>query len=95
MLIHNKHTIISRIYKPSNSDIKYFSDFIYNNFKDFSVTCDLFLVGDFNVNILIKNSNNDYFIDTILSIGCFPLVTRQTRYGNGINSLIDNKVINL
>ena len=51
---------------------------------------DLFLVGDCNVNTLIKNSNNDYLIYTIFSMGCFPLVTRQTIYGNSINSLIDN-----
>ena len=54
MLINNKQTIISGIYKSPNSDIKRFSDFIYNNFSDFSVKGDLFLVGDFNVNILIK-----------------------------------------
>ena len=95
MLINNKHTIISGIYKYHNSDIKRFSDFIYNNFSDFSVNGDLFLVGDFNVNILIKNSNNDYFIDTIFSMGCFPLETRPTRYGNSINSLIDNIYCNI
>ena len=95
MLINNKQTIISGIYKSPNSDIKRFSDFIYNNFSDFSVKGDLFLVGDFNVNILIKNSNNDYFIDTIFSMGCFPLVTKPTRYGNSINSLIDNIYCNI
>ena len=95
MFINNKQTIISGIYKSPNSDIKRFSDFIYNNFSDFSVKGDLFLVGDFNVNILIKNSNNDYFIDTIFSMGCFPLVTKPTRYGNSINSLIDNIYCNI
>ena len=45
----------------------------------------MILVGDFNVNILIKNSNNDYFIDTIFSMGCFPLVTRLTIYCHSIN----------
>ena len=95
MLINNKQNIISGIYKSTNSDIKHFSDFIYNNFSDVSVKGDLFLVGDFNVNILTKNSNSNYFIDTIFSMGCFPLVTRPTRYCNSINSLIDNIYCNL
>ena len=54
MLINNKHTIIRGICKSHNSDIKRFSYFIYNNFSVFSITCDLFLVGDVNVNILIN-----------------------------------------
>ena len=49
---------------------------------------DLFIIGDCNVNILIKNSR-------IISMGCFPLVTRPTRYGNSINSLIDNIYCNI
>ena len=95
MLINNKHIIISGIYKSPNSDIKRFIDFIDNNVSFFSVTGDLFLVGYFNVNILIKNSNNDYFIDTIFSMGCFPLVTNPTRCVNNINSLIDNIYCNV
>ena len=71
--------IIIMIYKSPISNIKRFSDFIYYNCSVFLVTVDLF-VSNFNVNILIKNSNNDYFINTIFSMGCFPLVTRPTRY---------------
>ena len=56
-----------------------------------SVKNNLFLVGDFNVNILDVNNNYyKHFINTIYSMGCFPLVTRPTRYGNTINLLIDN-----
>ena len=36
MLINNKYTIISGIYKSLNYDIKRFSDFIYNNVSDLS-----------------------------------------------------------
>ena len=38
----------------------------------------------------INNNYNKHFINTIYSIGCFPLVTKPTRYGNIINSLIYN-----
>ena len=89
--ISNTNIIISGIYKSPKSNIINFSDFIYNNFNMLSVKNNLFLVGDFNVNILDVNNNyNKHFIDTIYSMGCFPLVTRPKRYGNTINSLIDN-----
>ena len=62
----------------------------------FSVKNNLFLVGDFNVNILdVINNYNTHFINTIYSMGCFSLVTRPTRYENTINSLIDNIYCNV
>ena len=94
--ISNTNIIISVIYKSPKSNIINFSDFIYNNFNMLSVKNNLFLVGDFNVNILdINNNYNKHFINTIYSMGCFPLVTRPTRYGNTINSLIDNIYCNV
>ena len=94
--IIDTNVIINGIYKSPKSNIINFSDFIYNTFNMFSVSNNLFLVGDFNVNILDVNNNyNKHFINTIYSMGCFPLVTRRTRYGNTINSLIYNIYYNV
>ena len=62
--INNKIVLIRGIYKSLKADIIDFSDFIYNNFNDISSKRDLFLVGDFNINIL-NNNNNTYLLNSI------------------------------
>ena len=88
--INNKNILISGIYKSPKADIIDFSDFIYTHFNYFSAKRDLFLVGDFNINILINNNKIKYFLNNIYSLGCYPLITKSTRYGIHINSSIDN-----
>ena len=70
-------------------DIIDFNDFIYTHFNYFSAKRDLFLVGDFNINILINNNKIKYFLDNIYSLGFYPLITKS-RYEIHINSSIDN-----
>ena len=48
-------------------------------FNNISAKNDLHLVGDFNINILMDNLKNKYFIDVIYSMGCRPMITRPTR----------------
>ena len=62
-----------RIYIPLD-----FNDFIYNNFNDFTSKRYLFLVGDFNINILNNNNNNKYFLNSIYSLGSYPLISKPT-----------------
>ena len=52
----------------------------------------LYLCGDFNINLLDHNYNKHvkYFIDSIYSLGCRPLIDKPTRVTNDNNSLIDN-----
>ena len=47
----NKNILISGIYKSPKAYIIDFSDFIYTHFNYFSAKRDLFLVGDFNINM--------------------------------------------
>ena len=47
-------------------------------------------MGDFNINILINNNKIKYLLDNIYSLGCYPLITKSTRYEIHIHSLIDN-----
>ena len=62
-------------------------------FSNISAKNDLYLVGD--LNILMDNFKNKYFIDVIYSMGCRPMITRPTRYNNNLNSLIDNILCNV
>ena len=62
--INNTIVLISGIYTSHKADITYASDFIYNNCNDFSSKRDLFLVDDFNINILNNNNNNKYFLNS-------------------------------
>ena len=64
-------------------------------FSNISAKNYLYLVGDFNINILIDNLKNKYFIDVIYSMGCRPMITRPTRYSDTLNSLIDNIFCNV
>ena len=68
-MINNNNIIISGIYKSPKADIIIFSDLIYNMFNNISAKNDLYLVGDFNINILMNNLKNKYLIDVIQSMG--------------------------
>ena len=90
---NNINYIISGIYKTPTADIKQFSDFIVNSFEKLASNCNrLYLCGDFNINLLDHNYNKHvkYFIDSIYSLGCRPLIDKPTRVTNDNNSLIDN-----
>ena len=95
VIINNKKIIISGIYKSPKADIIRFSDLIYNMFSNISAKNYLYLVGDFNINILMDNLTNKYFIDVIYGMGCRPMITRPTRYSYTLNSLIDNIFCNV
>ena len=88
-MINNTNIIISVIYKSPKADIIRFSDLIYIMFNNISAKNDLYLVGDFNINILMDNFKIKYFVDVIYSLGCRPMITRPTWYRDKLNSLID------
>ena len=52
----------------------------------------VFLLGDFNIDILKHqvNKGTTSFLDTMYSIGLYPLVDRPTRISNHSFSLIEN-----
>ena len=52
--ITNKNIMVRGIYKSHQANIINFSDFIYCNFNIFSSKYTLFLVCDFNINLLEK-----------------------------------------
>ena len=88
----NKSTIISAIYKQPNTDIIHFTDHILQYFNNLTINNNLFIIGDFNINILNHNLNTiiTYFIGAIFSLGLHPLIDKSTRISDHSHSLIDN-----
>ena len=59
------------------------------------MTNDIFLCGDFNIDMSRTNDTNIlYFIDSINSVGLFPLINKPTRIGDYYNTIIDNILTN-
>ena len=55
------------------------------------MTNDIFLCGDFNIDISRTNDNNIlYFIDSMNYLGLFQLINKPTRIGDYSNIIIDN-----
>ena len=89
----NISTLISAIYKQSNTDIINFKDHILQYFNNLTINNDVFIIGDFNMNILNHNLNTNvkYFIDDIFSLGLYKsLIVKSTIISDHSHSLIDN-----
>lgn len=81
-------TIISGLYKCPEYDISYFSDDLFNPVVN---NCDIYLCGDYNINILNnKSCKVKHFIDTLNSLDLRPIITKPSRTTNESSTLIDN-----
>ena len=74
-----------------------FTDFNYNYLKKLLENISkkqesIFLLGDFNVNLLIYNEHNqtNEFLDSLASKSFIPLILQPTRITSHSNTLIDN-----
>ena len=78
--------------KPPNTDIINCTDHILQYFNNLTINNDVFIIGDFNINILNHNLNTNikYVIDAIFSLGLHPLINKSTRISDHTHSLIDN-----
>ena len=83
----NKSTIISALYKPPTNDIIHFTDRILQYLNNLTTHNDIFIIGDFNINILnhISNSKIKYFIGAIFKLGLHPLIDKSTRISDYLN----------
>ena len=85
-------SFIASIYRtPSGDENVFFSkleqlleDLQHKNFKY------IYLVGDFNINILNRTPFNQTFVNTLLSHSLFPLCTKPTRVRDGSATLLDH-----
>ena len=91
--IENKtsnNVIVNAIYRPPNGDKKDFHKF----FKTLISKCNqkLFLIGDFNINILEYSTNTfvQKFFDSAFQKGIIPLINKPTRITRTTATAIDN-----
>ena len=92
--------IIGNIYRLPLYDSDNLTSFT-NEYKDILNTLrnrskSVYLCGDFNIDLLKLNSNNNYnmFFDNVISSGFVPKITLATRICDTSSTLIDNVYTN-
>ena len=92
MICGHKNVIVSCLHRTPGSNTNDFSEIQYGLFSELSVSKTIFICGDFNLDILKHNSNHatKYFLDTMYSLGLYPLIDRPSRITNHSSTLIDN-----
>ena len=87
----SKNIVIACIYRKPGSSIDNFTVKIEELFDTFRNKV-LYLVGDFNIDLIKEQSHNQTknFINTIFSMGLYPIITKPTRFDGHSATLIDN-----
>ena len=88
-----RNTIIGLVYRPPNTDINIFNEQISEVLDRIkSEKKQVYLLGDFNINLLDANSHVPIaeFLDTLFSNFIFPSITKPTRVTKTSCTLIDN-----
>ena len=93
----HRNIIVSCIYRCPGSNTDIFAEHIVQLFFELTMRKTVFLCGDFNIDILKHkvNQGTKSFLDTMYSIGFYPLIDRQTRISSHSFSLIDNVFTNV
>ena len=90
---NTKNIIIGVVYRPpssnSNDFLVYLTDLLNSPLL---VNKDVFIMGDFNINILMHNNNNmsHEFLEIFLTASFLPLISKPTRMVNHSATLIYN-----
>ena len=90
-LNRGEKTVISCIYRKPSTNIPEFTTHIEQIFSP--ATCrKMYICGDFNIDLLKYNDHEPTknFVDSLFSIGFFPLITKPTRITDTSATLIDN-----
>ena len=97
LLSGHRNIIVSCIYRCPGSNTDIFTEHILQLFFELTMRKTVFLCGDFNIDILKHkvDQGTKSFLDTMYSIGLYPLVDRPTRISNHSFSLIDNIFTNV
>ena len=88
----HKNILITCLYRTIGSNIHNFVDCLEQLFSGLSVLKTIFICGDFNTNILKHDSDHgvNLFLDTMYSVGLYPLIDGPPRITNHSFTLIDN-----
>ena len=93
----NKDLIIGQIYRPPNTDMLYFNNFISELLNTVNTENKiLYLLGDYNINLLNSDQHllTSEFVENMYSYSTFPLITKPTRIQKDSATLIDNIFFN-
>ena len=88
----SKNSIIGIIYRPPGTDMESFLNFLNDTLGRVGSNKNIYIMGDFNINILNSESHNytSQFVDAMYSKSLFPLINKPTRSSSGSSTLIDN-----
>ncbi|XP_013868123.1 uncharacterized protein LOC106520513 [Austrofundulus limnaeus] len=86
-----KNIMVSCVYRAPASDTEVFTNYMETLFAKMHQKV-IFICGDFNIDMLnpnmVKSTSN--FIDTMHSLGLYPLITKPSRITTHSSTLIDN-----
>uniref|UniRef100_A0A3B5QAJ9 Reverse transcriptase domain-containing protein n=1 Tax=Xiphophorus maculatus TaxID=8083 RepID=A0A3B5QAJ9_XIPMA len=86
-----KNIMVSCVYRAPASDTDIFTNYMETLFAKMHQKV-IFICGDFNIDMLnphmVKSTSN--FIDSIHSLGLYPLITKPSRITTQSSTLIDN-----
>ena len=92
-----KNIIIGVIYRPPNTDIEIFNEYLGSNLDKVGHEKKLsYIMGDYNINLLNYDSHTKtaLFLDTLYSKSFIPLINRPTRPVEKCHTIIDNIITN-
>lgn len=93
-IYHNRIIIVGSIYRPPNGDIDSFIETMEELLMKLSRIPHnkLYIGGDFNLNLLNYESDNDClrFLNLMSSNSLYPLITKPTRICGDSHTLLDN-----
>ena len=89
---NQKNTVISCVYRTPNSDLDIFNEKINDILSKARGNKDIYICGDFNIDLLKHESNNgtNNFLNILYSSGLYPLIVKPTRITTHSYTLIDN-----
>ena len=89
---NQKRTVISCVYRTPNSDLDIFNEKINDILSKARGNKDIYICGDFNIDLLKHESNNgtNNFLNILYSLGLYPLIVKPTRITTHSYTLIDN-----
>ena len=90
---NKKSVVLGCIYRAPNTDLDKFFEKLNNTLEIITKSDkELYLMGDFNINLLNTNSHDksNEFVDLMFSHNLYPLITKPTRISSTTATLIDN-----
>lgn len=97
-LPERRNIVVGIIYRPPQGNLGLVTDDLHDLLSvPFLNNKSVFLMGDFNVNLLQCESNNQFhdFLNLLLSFSLMPLITKPTRVTDTSCTLIDNIFCNV